>query len=107
MIGLTRPLNQSYGVELPGWGGSQHVRPCAGGALVMTPLPVGMGGQPYNGMDPSAPVSWVRPWNPAPGMVAYLNFDGAKAQGDTPMGQTWRNPMRDRKDNSRARWRRG
>ena len=74
-------------------------RPCEARVALMAPLPVvGPGGQPYMGMDPSAPVTWVRPWNPQPGMVARLNFDGAKMQGDTPMGGTWRNPMRDRAD---------
>jgi len=67
-------------------------RPGPGGALVVSPLPVGQGGEPFNGMDPSNPVSWVRPWNPQPGMIAYLNFDGAKAQGDTPTG-TRRGPQ--------------
>jgi hypothetical protein len=73
-------------------------RPCSGGALVLSPLPIGDGGDLFLGMDPSAPQTWVRPWNPQPGMVARLNFDGAKAQGDTPMGGTWRNTMRDRAD---------
>ena len=81
-------------------------RPCGGGALVMAPLPVGLNGQPYNGMDPSAPVTWIRPWNPQPGMVARLNFDGAKYQGETPMGGTGRNPMRDRSDVGRPWWQR-
>lgn len=84
-----------------------RVRPCTGGALVMAPLPAGLNGQPYMGMDPSAPATWVRPWNPQPGMIAQLNFDGAKHQWDTPMGGTWRNPMRDRADvKRRPRWRR-
>jgi hypothetical protein len=26
-------------------------------------------------MDPSDPTTWVRPYNPQPGMVAQLNFD--------------------------------
>ena len=48
-------------------------RPCEARMPVMAPLPVaGAGGQPYMGMDPSAPVTWVRPWNPQPGMVARL-----------------------------------
>ena len=80
-------------------------RPCSGGALVMAPLPIGLNGQPYMGMDPSAPATWVRPWNPQPGMIALLNFDGAKEQYDTPMGGTWRNVQHDRKDVKR-RWRR-
>jgi|SRR5580658_3196773 hypothetical protein len=28
-----------------------------------------------NGMDPSDPSSWVRPYNPQPGMCAQFNFD--------------------------------
>ena len=39
--------------------------------------PVGSTDQPYTGMDPSDAVTWVRPYNPQPGMIAYLNFDGA------------------------------
>ena len=79
-------------------------RPMPGGALVMFPLPVGVNGQPWNGMDPSAPATWVRPWNPQPGMIAQLNFDGAKQQWDTPMGGTWRNVQHDRKDVKRRRF---
>jgi len=33
---------------------------------------------PFYGMDPSDPVTYVRPYNPVPGMVARLNFDGAR-----------------------------
>ena len=40
--------------------------------------PVGSTDHPYVGMDPSDPVTWVRAYNPQPGMVAYLNFDGAQ-----------------------------
>ena len=106
-LASTRSFPASYGTLHP----HVHVtaafrgRPCAGGALVLAPLPVGLNGQPYLGMDPSAPVTWVRPYNPQPGMVSRLNFDGAKAQSSTPMGQTWRNPMRDRADVGRG-WRR-
>lgn len=39
--------------------------------------PVGATDHPYCGMDPSDPVTWVRPYNPQPGMVARFNFDGA------------------------------
>lgn len=39
--------------------------------------PVGLTDHPYVGMDPSDPVTWVRPYNPQPGMIAQLNFDGA------------------------------
>jgi hypothetical protein len=28
-------------------------------------------------MDPSDPTSYVRPYNPQPGMIALLNYDGA------------------------------
>lgn len=33
---------------------------------------------PYQGMDPSDPTTWVRPYRPAAGMIGYLNFDGAQ-----------------------------
>lgn len=82
----------------------QGSRPCSDGALVMAPLPVGVNGRPFLGMDPSDPATYVRPWNPQPGMVSRLNFDGAKYQGDTPTGGTWRNPQRDRADVGRH-WR--
>jgi hypothetical protein len=76
--------------------------PLGAGAVTMARIDFyrpaqGPPGEPYAGMDPSNPVTWVRPWNPAPGMIARLNFDGAARQGDTPMGGTWRNPMIDRK----------
>jgi hypothetical protein len=32
---------------------------------------------PYQGMDPSVPLTYVRPYRPAAGMIAYLNYDGA------------------------------
>jgi hypothetical protein len=35
------------------------------------------GGLSYNGMDPSDPTTYVRQYNPQPGMIARLNFDGA------------------------------
>ena len=105
---VKRRFLPAYGQELPGWGGPPPIwRPAAGGELVIMPLPVGdNAGQPYLGMDPSDPVTWVRPYNPQPGMVALLNFDGAKHQAYTPTGQVWRNPMRDRKDIKRYWWRR-
>lgn len=92
---LTRPIGRAYGTRHP------HVtvsdafpgRPCPGGTVTVVPLPVGLpGGQPYMGMDPSDPLTHVRAWNPQPGMIALLNFDGAQAQGETAMGGTWRNP---------------
>lgn len=61
-----------------------------GGALVLSPLPqVGGGRFVFTGMDPSSPATYVRPWRPAPGMIAYLNFDGAQTQGETEMGGLW------------------
>src|SRR5271156_6500923 len=65
-------------------------RACAGrgGALVMSPLPQAAGGGRfvYAGMDPSSPATYVRPWRPVPGMIAYLNFDGAAPQSYTETG---------------------
>jgi hypothetical protein len=49
---------------------------------------------PYAGMDPSDPTTYVRPWNPQPGMVARLNFDGSQVQGETDMGGLWNRPAR-------------
>jgi hypothetical protein len=48
-----------------------------GGYVVLTglpsvDLPAGRGFR-YLGMDPSDPQTWPRPFNPAPGMIAYLN----------------------------------
>jgi hypothetical protein len=45
-------------------------------------------------MDPSDPLTYVRPWNPQPGMIAYLNFDGAAMQGRTPTGGLARGSQR-------------
>jgi hypothetical protein len=36
----------------------------------------------YNGMDPSDPQSWVRPYNPQPGMCALFNFDPFLSGGE-------------------------
>ena len=98
-VASTRHFPSSGGQLAPSFG---NARPCSSWSPVMAPLPVGLNGQPYMGMDPSAPVTWVRPYNPQPGMVARLNFDGAKAQSFTPTGGTWRNPMRDRQDVGRG-----
>jgi hypothetical protein len=43
-----------------------------------------MSGPAYKGMDPSNPATYVRPWNPAMGMIDQLNYDGAQMQGTTP-----------------------
>lgn len=93
-LSTTRPFMWNHHpyhqlVSISGWGG----RPCAGGVVTVVPMPVGLpNGQPFMGMDPSDPLTYVRAWNPQPGMVARLNFDGAQAQGETAMGGTWRNP---------------
>jgi hypothetical protein len=58
-------------------------RPCRGGGVAVQlggpagpvgPTPNGMS---FNGMDPSDPTTYVRPYNPQPGMIAWLNYDGA------------------------------
>lgn len=72
-------------------------RPGSGGAPYITaPLPMSVPGtdMPWSGMDPSNPLTYVRPWRPAPGMIARLNFDGAQVQGDTDMGGLWGVPAR-------------
>ena len=65
----------------------QH-RPLSGGAPKITgPLPVAIPGmQPFAGMDPSNPATYVRPWNPQPGMIALLNYNGAATQSRQPTG---------------------
>lgn len=50
-----------------------------GGAVTLgARAPVGMvtGGTGYGylGMDPSDPLTWPRPFNPAPGMISWLNW---------------------------------
>ena len=56
---------------------------CSGGALTIVGGPAGpVGPVPgtdlgFQGMDPSNPLTWVRPYNPVPGMISFLNFDGA------------------------------
>lgn len=101
----TRPFPATYSQRHP------HVtvsaafdgHPVGQGVPVMNPMPVRLNGQPYNGMDPSNPVSWVRPWNPAPGMISYLNFDGARAQASAPTGVSRPAPQSDRRVRRRVR----
>jgi hypothetical protein len=68
--------------------GASGVRPGTGGAPRITgPLPVAIpGAMPFAGMDPSDPLTYVRPWNPQPGMIARLNYDGSQAQATQPTG---------------------
>jgi len=56
-----------------------------------------MSGPDFKGMDPSNPATYVRPWAPQPGMIGFLNFDGASMamQGRTPT-QLQRGPHPDR-----------
>jgi hypothetical protein len=51
-----------------------------------------MSGPMFRGMDPSDPTTFTRPWNPAPGMIEFLNFDGASMQAHTPT-QVQRGPQ--------------
>jgi hypothetical protein len=48
--------------------------------------PYNMDGPQFKGMDPSDPATYTRVWAPQPGMIAYLNFDGAAIQERTPTG---------------------
>jgi hypothetical protein len=90
-LSTTRPFIRRWPTHHPvGHGGG--VADLPRGRFVVPPLPVGLGNTPYMGMDPSDPATWVRPWNPQPGMIARLNFDGARAQATTPMGGTWSIP---------------
>jgi len=86
MIPMTRPVD--------GWGIHNHApiaiapgtpgRPVDSYSAAMRRSVATMSGPEFNGMDPSAPATYTRPWNPAPGMIAYLNFDGAALQSRTP-----------------------
>lgn len=83
---MTRPFD--------GWGKHNHGvihitpgcpdRPVNSYTVSMADLPYNMSGPAFKGMDPSNPATWVRSWNPVPGMIGYLNYDGAQAQADTP-----------------------
>ena len=81
MITVSRPfrLNNSAGHEV-------YQRPFLGSAPPLAPLPWSQAGPGYKGMDPSDSLTYVRPWNPQPGMIGYLNFDGAQRQDRTPTG---------------------
>lgn len=75
--------------------GADGPRPGSGGAPHVTvPMPMAIPGtdNPFAGMDPSNPATYVRPWNPATGMIGRLNFDGAMMQGDTSTGGWYRAP---------------
>jgi hypothetical protein len=88
------PGRHQYAGHRYHWGASGIGRPGSGGAPVITgPLPVtAPNGRPFAGMDPSDPGTYVRPWNPADGMIGYLNFNGAMMQDYTDTGGVWSNP---------------
>lgn len=65
-------------------GGFPGGRPCSGYSPRMSALPTTLSGPGWKGMDPSDPSTWPRQWNPQPGMISYLNHDGAAVQGRTP-----------------------
>jgi hypothetical protein len=84
---VTKPLHyQRYDRWHPhAQGQTVGPRGGTGGAVAMVQLgqPAGVVSQPgsdhpFQGMDPSDPATYVRPYRPAPGMIAYLNFDGAQ-----------------------------
>lgn len=73
--------------------GAAGPHPGGGAPMITAPLPNAVPGQlPYTGLDPSDSTTWVRPYNPQPGMIAYLNFNGASMQGNTDMGGVWSQP---------------
>jgi hypothetical protein len=78
--------------------GIPQIRPACGRGTVTAGLSWTMTGPGYKGMDPSDPLTYVRPWNPQPGMIAQLNYDGAQLQGRTPyqlhLGPQARKPRR-------------
>lgn len=83
---MTRPFARRYALRHP------HVTVTEGGVFPRGGT-VGLAswmstdaGPSYKGMDPSDPRTHVRRWNPQPGMIGYLNFDGAAMQGRTPTG---------------------
>jgi hypothetical protein len=95
---MRRPVHAGYGTHnhtqvhvTPGFPG----RPVDNrGHVAATGLfTTNMSGPRYMGMDPSDPATYVRNWNPAPGMITYLNFDGAQMQAHTPAGGLQRGPQ--------------
>ena len=84
-----RPMARSWSTWHPtGWVVPWGARPGTGGALTMSALtgsnpaagpvgPIPGTDKPFMGMDPSDPTTYVRPYQPAAGMVARLNYDGA------------------------------
>lgn len=65
-----------------GFSGPPSIAPHSSGPAAA--LAYSMSGPGFKGMDPSDPLTYTRAWNPQPGMIGYLNFDGAQEQGRTP-----------------------
>lgn len=83
---MRRPVN-GYGITNHppiGITGGFPGRPCNSYSMRMAALPYSMSGPQFKGMDPSDYSTHVRQWNPQPGMIALLNFDGAAVQDRTP-----------------------
>ncbi len=99
MIPVSRPVS-GHGRRYTGTAGHRYrpvtrpVRPGTGGAPYITaPLPFSTpSGTVFAGMDPSDPSTYVRRWNPVPGMIGRLNFNGAAVQGNTDTGGVYSNP---------------
>ena len=95
---VTRPLVPAYGQEHHGWARTWPLsaRPCPsrGVPFALPQGPIGPNSMPWCGMDPSDPLTYVRPWNPQPGMIGRLNFDGANMQAEADMGGLWNRPAR-------------
>lgn len=88
---ITKPLNRVH----------EHWEPVhtrmhlqRGGTVALSCWDASDAGPTFMGMDPSDPLTWVRPWSPQPGMIAYLNFDGARLQERTPTGGVQRGSQR-------------
>jgi hypothetical protein len=84
---IRRPVGRGYSQWHPHVAATTNQgRVLALGGLTLAPLygpaglvgPVGSTDHPYQGMDPSDPITWTRPYNPQPGMISYLNIDGAQ-----------------------------
>lgn len=85
--------------QINGWGIHNHpvihiregawgsCRPGTGMTAGLSEPVANMSGPRYQGMDPSDPSTWIRPWAPQlTGLIGIpdLNADGASLQGRTP-----------------------
>jgi hypothetical protein len=97
MVPVTRPMRLQHGTAYSAITVQARGRRPTSGHRVdffLPQGPLGPNSTPWCGMDPSDPNTWVRPWRPQPGMIGYLNFDGAQIQGDTDMGGLWSRPAK-------------